>query len=450
MISNKHFRAVLKAFVIISIIFSLSAGCGAGAIKVQTSRIGLSSIEQKVMVAGKLEPTNPTQVMPAVSGSIAEIYVTEGQEVAAGQPLVQLDTSNLEQALLSAKASLESMRSLSQMLSGFSSAAAGIGRYFDSLLSRLDASMEEIYTFKKTLIQCLPEDQRLEALQTIENSYKRYLERRKESCPPAISVGAGYSSGAQQAAAKKAIENAEKNLKAATIKAPVSGTVVTPTTGGASIESMLSTMMSSLGSLIPSGLDISALTGISGTLGTLGFPSTGPLVPGSYVVPGSPIFTIVDLKRMTLVTKVTESDIAKIRVGMDATVKLEAYPDKAFKAKVTKIANTSTVNEAGAVAFEVRLEIEPADIDLKIGMTGTGDVVVAKKKATIVVPIEALVEKEGRKYLFKVVDGKTKLTEVMTGVTTESEVEITKGVRVGDRIVVKGAEKLREGQAVKF
>lgn len=450
MISHEHLRDILKALLIIAIIFSLSAGCGGAAIKVQTSRVGFRSIEQKVMVAGKLEPTNPTQVMPAVSGSISEIYVTEGQEVAAGQPLVQLDTSVLEQALLSARGSLESIRSLSQMLSGFSSAAAGMGRYFDSLLSRIDASIEETYNFKKTLIRYLPEDQRLEALQAIEKSYQSYLECRKESRPPAISVGGGYSSGAQQAAAKKAIENAEKNLKAATIKAPVSGTVVTPTAGGASIESMLSTMMSSLGNLIPSGLDLSALTGISGTLGTLGFPSTGPLVPGSYVIPGSPIFTIVDLKRMTLVTKVTESDIAKIRVGMDATVRLEAYPDKSFKARVTKIANTSTVNEAGAVAFEVRLEIEPADVDLKIGMTGTGDVVVAKKKATIVLPIEALIEKEGRKYVFRVVDGKAKLTEVRTGVTTESDVEITEGVRAGDRIVVKGVEKIREGQTVKF
>ena len=443
---DEYFRDAFKAFLIIVIIFFVSAGCEVGAVKVETSRVGPRSIEQRIMVAGSLEATNPTQVMPEVSGSISEIYVSEGQEVVAGQSLVQLDTSSLEQALLSAKASLESIRSLSQMMSGFSSAAAGLSRYFDSILTRLDSSMEEIYTFKKTLIQLLPEDQRLEALQTIEKSYQRYLNLRKES-PPAISLGGGYASGAQQAAARKSIENAEKNLMAATIKAPVSGTIVTPTTGGASIESMLSTMMSSLGSLIPSGLNLSALTGISGTLG---FPSTGALVPGSYVIPGSPIFTIVDLKRMTLVTKVTESDIAKIRVGMEATVRLEAYPDRSFRAKVTKIANTSTVNEAGAVAFEVRLEIEPTDTNLKIGMTGTGDVVVAKKKATIVVPVEALIEKEKKKYVFKVVDGKAKLTEVSTGVTTESDVEITEGLRPGDRVVVKGVEKIRDGQPLKF
>jgi HlyD family secretion protein len=93
--------------------------------------------------------------------------------------------------------------------------------------------------------------------------------------------------------------------------------------------------------------------------------------------------------------------------------------------------------------------MDPADIDLKIGMTGSADVVVAMKEAAVVVPFEAVVEKKGKKYLFRVEDGKARLTEVRVGLTTEEDVEILEGIKTGDRVVIKGAEKLRDGQRVK-
>jgi multidrug efflux pump subunit AcrA (membrane-fusion protein) len=66
-----------------------------------------------------------------------------------------------------------------------------------------------------------------------------------------------------------------------------------------------------------------------------------------------------------------------------------------------------------------------------------------------VVPIEAIVDKKGKKYVFKVVDGKAQLTEVTLGLTNENSVEIIDGVKMGDKVVVNGTEKLKDGQGIK-
>lgn len=445
---NKLIAIASKVTVIVVFLAVLSGGCGGSAVDVKVEKVGPRAIDETVMVAGSLQPSSPTQIIPQVYGSVAAVFVQDGQEVAAGQALAQLDTSDLDQALLAAKASLESAQSLASMFNSLSSSAASIGSSVNAALSRVDDGIAGLYDMEKALIPVLPEEYRLPALQAIENSYSTY-QASKANSPGVSTGGGGVSTGAQQAAAKKSIENAQKNVEAATITAPVAGTVISSTNGGASLDSMMGTLMSSFSSMMPSGLDLSSLSGLSSSMAGMGMPSGGPLVPGSYVMPGSPVFSIVNLKSMSIIAKVDETDIARMEEGQVASVSLEAYPDMDFTGTVTRVADTATTNEAGATAFDVTIQMEPSEFDLKIGMTGTADVVVASKTATTVVPVDALVEKDGNKFVFKVVEGKARLAEVKLGLVTEDKVEIVKGVDTGDTVVVKGVEKLKDGQGVK-
>ncbi|MBU4173949.1 MAG: efflux RND transporter periplasmic adaptor subunit [Actinobacteria bacterium] len=449
MSTNKLVAIAVKIAVVVAVLAVLSGGCGGPAADVDVEKVGPRSIEEVVTVAGSLQASSPTQVIPQVYGSVAAVFVQDGQEVAAGQTLVQLDTSDLDQALLAARASLESTQSLASMFNSLSSSAGSIGSSANAALASVDAGVAGLYEIEKALIPVLPEEYRLAALQAVENSYAGYQTSVASRPPVSTGGGGGVSTGAQQAAANKSIENAEKNLEAATIAAPVAGTLVSVTNGGASLESMMGTMMSSFSSMMPSGLDISSLSGLSSSMSGMGMASGGPLVPGSYIMPGTPIYTIVNLKSMSIIAKVDEADIASIDEGQAATISLEAYPDDDITGTVTHVADTATTNEAGATAFDVTIQMEPTEFNLKIGMTGTANVVVASKKAATVVPVEALVEKDGNNFVFKVVDGKARLTEVKIGLVTEDKVEIVEGVVTGDTVVFKGVEKLKDGQKVK-
>ena len=447
---NKYVVAAVKVAVIIALLAIVSAGCGGSSVAVETQRVGPRAIQETVMVAGSIQSSNPIQVIPQVYGPVAQVFAQDGQEVAAGQPILQLDTSSLQQQLLSAQASLESIQSIAGAFSSLSASASGIGTAVNSALTSVDSGVASLVNLEKMIVPALPADQRLIALQTIDSSYQAYLARVANR--PSVSIGGGgggMSTGAQQAAASKSIQNAQKNLQSATIVAPVAGTLVSSQSGGSSINNLMGTLMSSFSSMIPSGLNLSSLSGLSGGLGNLGLPSSGALVPGAYVMPGSPIYTIVDLKNMSMVAKVDEADIAKITPNQACAVSLEAYPGKQFTGIVSKVADTATTNEAGATAFDVTVRMGASDINLKIGMTGTADVTVATKESAAVVPVEAIVEKKGKKYVFKVVDGKARLTEVTEGLVSENSIEIIDGVKMGDVVVVSGVEKLKDGQGVK-
>jgi len=427
----------------------VSGGCGSGPTAVTVKRVGPRSIEETVMVAGNLQAGNPVAVIPQVYGPVAQVFANDGQEVTAGQILVQLDTSSLEQAVLSAQAGLESTQAMANLFNSLSSSASGIVAAADSALTSLDAGVASLFSFERLIVPSLPEEQRLAALQAIDAAYREY-QAQSGSRAPLPAGGGGYGTASQEAAAEKAIENARKNLQGATIVAPVSGTLVAVQEGGTSLSSMMSTLMSSFSGMIPSGLNLSALSGLSGGLSGFGLPTSGPLVPGSYIMPGTPIYQIVDLKNMSMVAKVDESDIAKVLPQQRAVVNLEAYPGKDFQGWVSRVADVATTNEAGAPAFDVTIAMEYSDTRLKIGMTGTADLTVAAKKAAVVVPVEALVRKKGKEYVFKVVEGKARLTPVTTGLVTEDRVEIVQGIKTGDRVVVKGVEKLKDGQGVKI
>jgi len=441
---------VVKAILAVALLALVFAGCGGSSVQVQVERVGPRAIDETVTVAGTLQATSPVQVIPQVYGPVAQVYVQDGQQVAAGQPLIQLDTSSLQQSVLNAEASLESTQSLASALNGFSSAASGIGTSVNSALNSVDAGVKNLYNLEKLLVPSLPEDQRLPALQAIEASYQQFQAQAANRPSFGTGGGGGYGTGAQEAAAEKAIENAQKNLKAATITAPVAGTLVPVQSSGGSINSMLSTLMSSFSSMIPSGLNLSSLTSLSGGMGNIGLPTGGAPVPGAFIMPGTPVYEIVDLKSMSMVAKVDESDIAKVQLNQQATVGLEAYQGQKYQGTVVKVADVATTNEAGATAFEVTIQMTEADTNLKIGMTGTADVTVASKKAANVVPVEAIVEKSGKKYVFKVVDGKARLTPVVVGLSTGNSVEIIEGVKIGDQVVVKGVEKLKDGSGVKL
>ena len=452
---DRILSAGVKATICVLLAVMIAGGCGGGAVSVTIERVAPRTIEETVMIAGNLQPSTPAQVMPLVNGVVQQVYVQEGQRVSVGQPLVQLDTASLEQSLLAAQASLESTRSLSSMFSSISSTASNLGSSLsssvNSALASVNAGVSGLFNLEKLLVPALPEDQRMAALQAIETGQQEYQSSRANANPVSAGGGSGggFDTGAQEAAANKAIQNAQKNLQAAMIASPATGTVIAASQGGASMQSLMATLMSSFSGMIPSGLNLSSLSGLTGGLSNVGLPSSGQLVAGSFVTPGSPIFTIVNLKNMDMLAKVDESDISKISPGQPVSISLEAFADKKFAAKVVNIADTSTTNEAGATAFAVIVRMDPAKRDLKVGMTGTADVTVARKQAATTVPVEAIVEKKGKRYAYRVVDGKAKLTPVAVGIVAESNIEILDGVMIGDRVVTKGVEKLKDGQAVK-
>jgi HlyD family secretion protein len=127
----------------------------------------------------------------------------------------------------------------------------------------------------------------------------------------------------------------------------------------------------------------------------------GQTVAASFTAPT--LFTIAeDLKKMELVVSVSEADIGSVEAGQQASFNVDAWPGRAYTAKVKKVAfgsannstsasgNAAAAATTGVVTYSTELEVDNEDLTLRPGMTATVDIAIVDKKDILVVPNAAL------------------------------------------------------------
>jgi HlyD family secretion protein len=114
----------------------------------------------------------------------------------------------------------------------------------------------------------------------------------------------------------------------------------------------------------------------------------GQTVAASFQTPV--LFTLAeDLTRMRLIVDVDEADIGMVRVGQDATFRVDAYPDRAFASRVTEIRSTPKTSN-GVVTYQTVLSVDNGERLLRPGMTATATVTVNRVTDALLVPNAAL------------------------------------------------------------
>lgn len=168
-----------------------------------------------------------------------------------------------------------------------------------------------------------------------------------------------------------------------------------------------------------------------------------PIPAGQTVSPGisTPmvLLTIADMSKMQIETKVDETDIGKIKLGQKAMFNVDAYPDKTFTGVVSIISQKAVI-EQNVVYYTVYIDIDASEGLLKPTMTARVSVNVGESKDTIVVPLSALKEIKGQKYVQIMKNGKLSDVPVKIGLMSEDKVEIIEGLKYTDQIVLRAKE----------
>lgn len=156
---------------------------------------------------------------------------------------------------------------------------------------------------------------------------------------------------------------------------------------------------------------------------------------GSAVEPNKTLFRIVDLSKVIVEGDVFESDISKVKLGQDARIRLDAYPNRVFTGKVTFVAS-------GLDPYKRTLHLW-ASVDnneglLKPEIFARIALVVESARKVLAVPLEAIIDDGAEKFVF-VKNGNRFIRQgVATGVRDDLYVEITDGLHLGDRVVTDG------------
>jgi HlyD family secretion protein len=154
---------------------------------------------------------------------------------------------------------------------------------------------------------------------------------------------------------------------------------------------------------------------------------------------GMAIMSLPDLSKMQTLSSVNEVDISKVRLGQDAEVRLDAFPERAFKATVTSVGTIGQFKERASnnKTFEVVLDIEGIDPILKPGMTTSNEIIMAMIPNAVFIPLEALFEADEQTIVYRMEDGAPKARRVTAGERNSNFVVITKGLSPGDRLTLR-------------
>src|SRR4030095_4467824 len=212
----------------------------------------------------------------------------------------------------------------------------------------------------------------------------------------------------------------------------------------------------------------------------------GEKVVGTQQMAGTVIMTVSDLSVMDAEIEISETDITNVKLGDEADIEVDAFPDRIIKGLVYEISNSAKSKGVGTqeqiINFIVKIKILDRDVYLKPGMSCNADIKVNSKNDVVSVPIQSITaredeskkkeeeeqdvkrvseenvkKKEKPKEVVFVIEGekpqKVKMVEVKTGISDDKYIEITEGLQP-DMEIVKGpyksiSKELEEGSIVK-
>jgi len=213
---------------------------------------------------------------------------------------------------------------------------------------------------------------------------------------------------------------------------------------------------------------------------------------GTMNNPGTVIMAVSDMSEIEAEVEVDETDIAEVKIGQEAEISIDAYPDTTFKGQVTEIGHTARISGLGTqdqvTNFLVKVMLKDEVPSIRPGMSASVDITTHYRPDVLNVPIQAVVMREekvdtlttekekeegaqasvdslpkkGNKKdkkkkkeiegIFVVEEGRAKFVEVKTGIADQQNIEIVSGINEDDQVVTgsyKILRTLKDGDKVK-
>jgi multidrug efflux pump subunit AcrA (membrane-fusion protein) len=481
----------LCAGAIVAAVLVVGPASGSTTTVTRTATVAAGVVQSTVSGSGNLQAASQLNLGFKTSGTVTDIYVTQGEHVTQGELLATLDPQSSEVTLEQAKASLLSAEAnLAKeeetdgegTTAGGSANSATAGAATASTASVHPASIADVSTTvaapapsgvptataptttapttptgaapsattpNTTTTPTTSSSSTATVTPTATTPSKTTTSRGSTTNEPASTTkeGSGSSSSsttvsaatreANLASAKAAVksdrltvESDEQAVQNTKLYAPESGTIV-------SLSGQVGETVSGGGTTKGSSTSSSSESSSGGTTGaaaTTGARSSTSTASTNSTGSSSSSFAVLsDLSTMKLVVPLSESEIGNVKNGQIATVTVEALSGAKLAAHVSEVALTSTSN-SGVVSYDVTFQLDQMEAGLKTGMSATAEVIV-KQAEGINVPTSAIsadsvtVERSGKQVRQRVV----------TGLAGNTSTIVISGLKEGETVVLPAA-----------
>lgn len=376
-------------------------------VRVIATPLARRDIERYVTYYGVLRPVTTVQVAAEVPGRIKEIPVQVGDRVEVGDPLLLIDTAELEAQVRQAEAGLAMAKAnLERLLSG--------------------ASADELAQVRAAVAQAEVQ------LENAQVEFER-IERL-------------YQSGS---VSRQAYDGAATQLQLARSQLDSARARLAQVQRGAAAEDIAA--MEAQVRQAEAALDLARLRWEKATLRApvAGVISRRAAEVGEIVGQGAPIFTIVDLSQLSITLRAPGQDVLRLVEGSPVLITIE---DDASMQLTGRLHRIDPVADAQSNLFGVEVRVDNQEGRLRAGFNAAARVRVAHAPNALAVPERAIVRREGAEGLYVVRDGRAVFVPAQFGVGDGRqwrEVLSADGLQEGDLVITVGKEYVSPGAPVR-
>jgi membrane fusion protein (multidrug efflux system) len=167
---------------------------------------------------------------------------------------------------------------------------------------------------------------------------------------------------------------------------------------------------------------------------------------GDFVDAGEPLFDLVALDPIEVEFHLAERDSGRVSLGDKVEVHVAPFPDETFSATVHVV---SPRIDAATRTLRVKARLDNTAGRLRPGLFARADLGVAERANVPMLPEEAVLQRSDGAVVFVLRgDGKVARRAIQTGIIRDGRIEAVSGLRVGERVVVRGQSRLVDGLAV--
>ncbi len=156
---------------------------------------------------------------------------------------------------------------------------------------------------------------------------------------------------------------------------------------------------------------------------------------GEIKQPGSPLFVLADPRTITVEAPIDESEAAKVRVGQKVRLLPDSYLGETFAGEVAEVMPTIEASKEVSRANTIKVTPLSPPKPLRLGMSVDVEVLTGRKDNALQIPSAAIMEREAKKFVYVVTDGKAVRRDVTTGISNWDRTEILSGLSPGDAVV---------------
>jgi len=371
------------------------------------AKVQQATIESTVSTNGKVEPEDWAAARAETPGVVQNVAVQRGQQVAAGETLVTLDTTGAQSELAAALAQQEEAVAESGTLGqgGKASTVASLDDSIASARAAVDVTQRNYDSLNRLAGEQAATKLQVEAAKDALNRARLALSAAQDQKRTLVTQGDQSVAQAKLAGARAAVAAARRRVNLARIVAPTSGTLY-----------------------------------------------QFDLKVGAYLQAGDLAGLVGKLDRVKVIVYVDEPDLGRVGLNMPVSITWDARPGRKWWGRVDKLP-TEVIALGSRAVGEVTTIVDNPDHDLLPGVTVNALVISKVAKEAISIPKAALHTIRGTNGVYKLSGDHLLWTPVATGASDVNNVQIVSGLQLGDlvadRVIEPSDAEITDGMRVK-